>query len=147
MMLHPIPLESLCRAVVHMDWKCDGDGALRIHEPIAIVVIDVQIIGNDRELIAGHLEYVVVINIHRSAPRTLDYPGGECRWYLGAVLAGRQIESAPDPLVNARGFLVIPSEAEEFLIIRGEQTVRDVSTSLDMTEGGDAVILNAPFGA
>ena len=110
MMLHPITLESLCRAVVHMDWKCDGDGALRIHEAIAIVRVDVQIIGDDRELIAGHLKYVVVINIHKSAPRTLDYPGGECRWYLGAVLAGRQMQDSANSAARERAGISCHSE-------------------------------------
>ena len=68
MMLHAITLKSLRGAVVHVHRKRHRDGALRIHQPIAIVAIDVQIIGNDRELIAGHLEYVVVINIHKRAP-------------------------------------------------------------------------------
>ena len=50
-------------------------GALRIHEPVAIVLVDVQIIGNDLELVAGHSENVVVVNVHERArkvrtPRT-----------------------------------------------------------------------------
>ena len=51
------------RAVIHVDRQRDGDGALRIHEPIAIVVIDVQIIGDDLELVASHLKYFVVIDM------------------------------------------------------------------------------------
>ena len=115
MMLHPITLESLCRAVIHMDWKGDGDGALRIHEPIAIVVIDVQIIGNDRELIAGHLEDIVVINIHKRTG-ILECPDGKCRRYLGAVQASRQIESVrgfsccPSGTQNGRLFTLLPEQ-------------------------------------
>jgi hypothetical protein len=67
-MLHAIPLKSLCASVVHVHRERDGDCALRIHEPIAIVPIDVQVIGDDRELVAGHLKYVIVINIHKRAP-------------------------------------------------------------------------------
>jgi hypothetical protein len=67
-MLHAIPLKSLRASIVHVHRERDGDCALRVHEPIAIVAVDVQVIGNDRELIASHLEYVVVINVHKRAP-------------------------------------------------------------------------------
>jgi hypothetical protein len=48
-----------------MHRKRHGHGALREHEPIAIVHVDLQIIGNDLELVAGHLEDFVVVNAHK----------------------------------------------------------------------------------
>ena len=60
-MLHAITLESLGAAVVHVHRERDGDGALRVHQPIAIVLIDLQVIGDDLELVAGHLENFVVV--------------------------------------------------------------------------------------
>ena len=75
-MLHAITLESLRAAVVHVHRKRDRDGALREHEPIAIVGIDFQIIGDDLELVASHLEYFVVVNTHRSKRGKLEYPAG-----------------------------------------------------------------------
>ena len=64
--LNAIALESLRAAIIHVHRERDRDGALREHEPIAIVGIDLEIIGDDVELIASHAKYVVVINIHRS---------------------------------------------------------------------------------
>ena len=39
-----------------------------IHQPVAIVLVDLQIIGDDLELVASHLEYVVVVNAHKEKP-------------------------------------------------------------------------------
>ena len=39
-----------------------------IHEPIAIVGIDLQVIGDDLELVASHLEHFVVVNAHKEKP-------------------------------------------------------------------------------
>ena len=64
-MLNAIPLESLRAAIVHVNRQRDRDGALREHEPIAIVLIDLQVIGDDLELVASHLEYFVVVNAHK----------------------------------------------------------------------------------
>ena len=67
-MLNAITLESLRAAVIHMHRQCHGDGALRINQPIAMVSIDVQVIGDDRKLIAGHPEHFIVVNRHESEP-------------------------------------------------------------------------------
>ena len=67
-MLHAITLEGLDAAVVHVNRERDGDGALREHEPVAIVLVDVQVIGDDLELVASHLEHFVVVNAHKKRP-------------------------------------------------------------------------------
>ena len=67
-MLNAITLESSRAAVIHVHRQRHGDSTLRIHQPIAMVSIDVQVIGDDRKLIAGHLEHVVVVNSHESEP-------------------------------------------------------------------------------
>ncbi len=64
MMLHAITLKRARAAVVHVNRQRHRDGALRIHKALAIVLIDTQIIGDDLELIAGHLEHFVVVNVH-----------------------------------------------------------------------------------
>ena len=66
--LNAIALESLNAAVVHVNRERDRDGALRIHQPIAVVAIDFQVIGDDLELVASHLEHVVVVNAHKERP-------------------------------------------------------------------------------
>ena len=82
-MLHAVTLESLGAAVVHVHRQRDGHGALRIHEPIAIVLIDVQVIGDDLELVAGHLEDFVVVNAHKEQSRKGRCSRAvECRCYL-----------------------------------------------------------------
>src|SRR4051812_9898569 len=63
-MLNTIALESPGTAVVHVHWQRDGNGALRIHQPVAIVFIDVEIVGDDLKLITGHSKHVVVVNVH-----------------------------------------------------------------------------------
>ena len=65
-MLDAITLESLGTAVVHVNGQSDRHGAFRKHEPIAIVLIDLQVIGDDLELVARHLENFVVVNAHKS---------------------------------------------------------------------------------
>jgi hypothetical protein len=108
-------LKRLRRSIVHVHRKRDRDRAFGIHEPIAIVAIDVQVIGNDRELIAGHLEDIVVINIHKRTG-ILECPDGKCRRYLGAVQASRQIESVrgfsccPSGTQNGRLFTLLPEQ-------------------------------------
>ena len=52
------------RAVVAMDRAGDGDRALRIEQPVALVVRDVQVVGDDLELLAGHVEHRAGIDRH-----------------------------------------------------------------------------------
>src|SRR5205807_97800 len=92
-MLNAITLESSRAAVIHVHRQRHGDGTLRIHQPIAMVSIDVQVIGDDRKLIAGHLEHVVVVNSHESEPGMLEHSREKFRCYFVAIPALRQIES------------------------------------------------------
>jgi hypothetical protein len=64
-MLDAVALEGLRAAVIHVHRQRHRHGALWEHEPIAIVRIDLQIIGDDLELVAGHLEDFVVVNAHK----------------------------------------------------------------------------------
>src|SRR5437879_1071542 len=72
-MLDAIPLECLRAAVVHVHWKSDRNGAFGIRCPFAIVRVDIQVIGNDLELVAGHLENFIVVNRHGNAPIERKY--------------------------------------------------------------------------
>src|SRR5207245_8600263 len=61
-MLNAITLEGFSAAIVHVHWQRYGDGAFRIRRPLAIVLVDVQIICDDAKLLAGHLENFIIVN-------------------------------------------------------------------------------------
>src|SRR6266566_3567296 len=65
-MLDAITLKRLRAAIVHVHGQGDGDGALRIHQPFTIVLVDAEVIGNDLKLVAGHLKNFVVVNRHQT---------------------------------------------------------------------------------
>ena len=65
MMLHAVPLKNPGAAIIHMDGQRHGHGTLRKHQSVAFVFIDVQVIGDDLELITGHSKNVVVVNVHQ----------------------------------------------------------------------------------
>ena len=65
MMLDPVALEGLGRPVVHVHRQGHGHGALREHEPVAVVLVDVQVFGDDPKLFAGHPKNFVVVDVHR----------------------------------------------------------------------------------
>ena len=76
-MLDAVALECSRAAVVHMHRQRHSDGALRIHQALAIILIDAQIIGDDLELVARHSKHVVVVNTHEI--NTLDRSVAKCR--------------------------------------------------------------------
>jgi len=80
-MLDAVSLKSSRAAVVHMHGQGHCDGSLWKHEPLAIVLVDAQVIGDDLKLIAGHLEYLVVVNSH-GRERNLEHSLGKCSCYL-----------------------------------------------------------------
>src|SRR5260370_7406117 len=82
-MLNAITLKSSRAAVVHMHRKRDGDGTLGIHQSLAIVPVDAEIIGNDPELVAGHFENFVVVNRHEARDGVSD---GKCKSYLPLII-------------------------------------------------------------
>jgi hypothetical protein len=63
-MLNAVGLERSCATIIHMHWQRHSDGALRIHQPLAIILIDAQIVGDDLKLITGHLKHVIVVDTH-----------------------------------------------------------------------------------
>ena len=65
-MLNAITLEGFRAPVIHMHGKSHGDSALGICRPLPIVLVDVQVIGNDPKLLARHRKNFVVVNCHRS---------------------------------------------------------------------------------
>src|SRR5437660_11066477 len=81
--LNAITLKSSRAAVVHMHRKRDGDGTLGIHQSLAIVLVDAEIIGNDLELVAGHFENFVVVNSHEARG---GVSAGKCRCYLHWII-------------------------------------------------------------
>jgi hypothetical protein len=64
MMLNPIALKSSRAAIIHVHWQGHCDGALRIHQPVTIVLVDAEVIGNDLKLVTCHSKHVVVVNTH-----------------------------------------------------------------------------------
>jgi len=81
MMLDPVTLEGPGAAIIHMHGQSDGNGALRIHQAIAIIRVDVEVIGDDLELIAGHFKNVVVVDVHEES-ESLECFRGKFRCYL-----------------------------------------------------------------
>src|SRR5205085_4537939 len=93
-MLNAISLESLGAAVIHVDRQRDGHGTLREHQAIAIVRIDLEVIGDDLELVARHLENFVVVDAQaHKAGRKVECPGEKFRWYLSAAGEGVKFNS------------------------------------------------------
>ncbi len=74
-MLNAITLESLGGAVVHMDRERHRHRPFRIHQPIAVVLIDVQVIRDDLKLVASHLENFVMVDSHRQRKPRPERPG------------------------------------------------------------------------
>ena len=64
MVLHAVALEHLRAAVIAMDRNRHCERALRNLEPIAIVGGDLEIVGHQIELLAGHAKRGVVVNVH-----------------------------------------------------------------------------------
>jgi hypothetical protein len=95
--LDAVSLEGLRAAVIHVHRERYGHGTLRQHEPIAIVRIDLQIIGNDLELVAGHLEDFVVVDAHKKEGRKVECPGVKFRCYLRRRDGGVKSELRDDP--------------------------------------------------
>ncbi len=78
MMLHPVAGEDLGPAVVHVNRARDDDGAFRIEEPVAFLLGDAQMVGDDMELIAGHFEHgarVEALHMRSPSDRTSPEPG------------------------------------------------------------------------
>jgi hypothetical protein len=76
MMLDAITLKGLGGAVIHVDREGDRHRALGEHEPVAVVLVDVQVIGNDPELLTGHSEDFVVVDVHRRRAGKVQRTGG-----------------------------------------------------------------------
>ncbi len=57
MMLHPVANEDLRPIVLHADRTGDDDRALGIEQPVALVLGDAEMVSDDRQLIARHLEH------------------------------------------------------------------------------------------
>ena len=71
MMLHPMAREHPCRSIITMNRQRHSHGALRILDPGAIVLRDLQIIRNQIELLAGHVKRRMIVNLHA---RTIAEP-------------------------------------------------------------------------
>src|SRR5436853_2147532 len=65
-MLDPITLKCFCAAIIHVYRQRDCDCALGIHQALAIIFVDTEVVGNDLELVAGHLKNFVVVNRHET---------------------------------------------------------------------------------
>src|SRR5262245_21998680 len=89
MMLNAVTLEGSCAAIIHMHRQSHGDGAFWIHQPIAVVLVDIQIIGNDPKLVTRHSKYVVVVDTHEI--NTLGQSAAECRLLFALGKWSRQL--------------------------------------------------------
>jgi hypothetical protein len=67
MVLHPVTGEHLGVAIVTMNRQRHGQGAFGILDPVAFRVGDLKVIGDQIELLAGHLKSRVVVNVHRAS--------------------------------------------------------------------------------
>src|SRR3954453_4882394 len=75
-MLHPVTLEGSRAAVVYMHRQRHGHGAFGVRRPLAVVLVDVQIIGDDAKLLASHLKnFVVVDRVYRCVSARLGVHG------------------------------------------------------------------------
>ena len=74
MMLDPVSDEELGPIVLHAHRTGDDDRALRIEQPVAFVLRDAEMVANDLELVAGHLENradkKATVHIRSPAPRS-----------------------------------------------------------------------------
>src|SRR5688572_28543216 len=64
MMLNPVALEDFGAAIVPMNGDGDGDRTLGIFQAVAVIRRDLQVIGHQVELLAGHAKRGMVINVH-----------------------------------------------------------------------------------
>src|SRR4051812_31652229 len=91
MMLNAISLKSANTAVVHVDRQSDRHGAFRIHQPITLVAVDIQVIRDDVKLVTSHPENGVVINMHGEIAAGSPPDRNPC----GRETPARQIENRP----------------------------------------------------
>ncbi len=63
-MLHAVAREDLDLAIIAAHRHGDGEGALGIFQPVTFVRRDVQPVRHEVELLAGHVEGRVVIDVH-----------------------------------------------------------------------------------
>ena len=68
MVLHAIPLKHRDPSVIAVDRTGHGDGSLRIEQPFAFIMRDFQVVGDDLELPACHVEHRTRVNRHRTSP-------------------------------------------------------------------------------
>src|SRR5215831_17488636 len=88
MMLHTVTLKSSRAPVVHVHRERHGNRALGVRRPFCVVLVNVQVIGDDAKLLASHLKNFVVINrVHRWIRATLSLHG------KAAICAGRVASS------------------------------------------------------
>jgi hypothetical protein len=76
-MLDAIALEHRRLAIVHVDWAGDGDGPLRIEQPVTLVVRDFQIVCDADELVFRHFENRSGIDCRHVTPSCRCF--GHCR--------------------------------------------------------------------
>src|SRR5207237_3726300 len=103
--LDTISLESFGASVVHVHRQRHRDGAFRVRRPFAVVLVDVQIIGDDAKLLASHLENFVVVNgVYGWISATLGVHGKVAICAAQVASSTPKLESAAtfSPLSTAR---------------------------------------------
>jgi hypothetical protein len=64
MMLHAVTLKCFDAPVIAMDGERHGDGPLRMEHPLAHIGIEIQVIGDDLELLRGHGVSGISVDVH-----------------------------------------------------------------------------------
>src|SRR5262245_6760300 len=95
-MLHPVALEGLRIAIIHVHWESNGHRPLRVHKPIAIVFVDVEVISDDLKLVTRHLKDFVVV-YHRGGADALEQAGDWCCWFFRRNLWAVKCKSRATP--------------------------------------------------
>ena len=90
-MLDAITLKGSRASVVHVHRQCHRHGALGIRRPFAIVLVDIQVIGDDLELVARHFEYFVVVDSWASCIAELWVSTGKLLFALGRGSSNRKL--------------------------------------------------------
>ena len=71
-MLNTIAMKQLSRSVIHADWDSNGDRSFRVQQPAAQISRNVEVIGNEIELITRHLKRVIGVDVlHRRDMRLM----------------------------------------------------------------------------
>jgi hypothetical protein len=91
-MLYPVALKYFGRTIVHSDWHGHSDRSLGIHQALAEIVRDLQVIRDQVKLIASHFESWVTVNVLHRWPDTTRAALRAALCDSGEELGSRKLE-------------------------------------------------------